>query len=208
MSGIKTEIGQKYGKLTLIEILDKFTKSKKRLGRFSCDCGGEITTAIEYVRYEGAGGGTKSCGCMKKESCRKNIILANKVLLETGVTKTPRVATAIRVYKTYADEDLTFDDFMKLTQENCFYCGKEPSNKANCYFNGKKYNYGYLPERVYAAYFIYNGLDRQDNSKGHFRDNVVPCCWQCNKGKMEMNSDEFLAWVERIYNYSFNNKNS
>lgn len=44
------------------------------------------------------------------------------------------------------------------------------------------------------------GLDRVDSSKGYDLNNVVPCCTQCNLGKMDYNQQEFYIWIEKIYN--------
>jgi len=38
------------------------------------------------------------------------------------------------------------------------------------------------------------GLDRWDNSRGYFADNVVPCCKDCNRAK---NTRTPRAFVER-----------
>lgn len=35
------------------------------------------------------------------------------------------------------------------------------------------------------------GCDRIDNSKPHTEDNVVPCCWDCNRKKGTMSFEEF-----------------
>jgi len=50
--------------------------------------------------------------------------------------------------------------------------------------------------------YIYNGLDRADNSKGYELDNVVPCCGRCNRAKNAYNRDDFLLWIEKVYKYS------
>ena len=36
------------------------------------------------------------------------------------------------------------------------------------------------------------GLDRKDSSKGYSRDNVVPCCWDCNRKKSSKTYDLFV----------------
>lgn len=45
--------------------------------------------------------------------------------------------------------------------------------------------------------YIYNGLDRLDNSMGYCKDNVVSCCKTCNRAKWTMNKEPFIAWVKR-----------
>ena len=36
------------------------------------------------------------------------------------------------------------------------------------------------------------GLDRKDSSKGYSRDNVVPCCFDCNSKKKDKPYDQFV----------------
>jgi len=53
---------------------------------------------------------------------------------------------------------ISFEDFNKFLVQDCYYCG------------------GKLPETG-------SGLDRKDNSRGYYIENVVPCCYTCNKIK-------------------------
>lgn len=88
-------------------------------------------------------------------------------------------------YKSHAKSknrefSITYEDFCKLTQGDCFYCGKIPSN-----------NHCKTKLKASGAY-IHNGIDRKNNSKGYSLDNCVPCCSVCNRSKNTMNHDEFI----------------
>ena len=65
--------------------------------------------------------------------------------------------------------ELTEEEFFALTSSDCFYCGEKPSrtNKASD-------RYGH---------YVYNGVDRVDNSVGYATANCVPCCANCNYKK-------------------------
>lgn len=65
---VNIEIGQKFGKLTVV---DKFKHSLTKKTRFicKCECGGETTTYGYSLRV----GKTKSCGCQRIESGRKRV---------------------------------------------------------------------------------------------------------------------------------------
>jgi len=93
-------------------------------------------------------------------------------------------------YKNRAKEknrkwDLTKEEFRYLTKQNCYYCGKIPSQNArkNSRFNG---------------IYIYNGLDRLDNKIGYIKKNVVSCCGRCNFAKAGLSYDEFIAWIKKV----------
>lgn len=79
------------------------------------------------------------------------------------------------------DFKLEFDEFLRLTQSNCHYCNQEPRQRTR----------GTQP-------FIYNGIDRVENSIGYFKTNVVSCCLTCNRAKNKMTYLEFISWIKKI----------
>lgn len=64
---LMTTNNEKYGRLTLIEMLEHDAKSRGRKARFLCDCGNEKIALFGNVRS----GKTTSCGCVHKEYQRK-----------------------------------------------------------------------------------------------------------------------------------------
>jgi len=66
---------------------------------------------------------------------------------------------------------LTLEEFSKLINSNCTYCGKPNSR----------------------------GVDRVDNSKGYILDNCTPCCKICNEMKMTKSLEEFKMYIVKIY---------
>lgn len=81
--------------------------------------------------------------------------------------------------------DLHKDYFESLISSDCYYCGSKPSNKYTSSDGLKE--------------FKYNGIDRVDNRYGYRINNVVPCCWRCNKMKTDLSLDDFLRQIENIY---------
>jgi hypothetical protein len=87
--------------------------------------------------------------------------------------------------------DLTREEFKSLTKQPCHYCGILPTMEIDCAsYNGK---------------YIYNGVDRKDNSVGYTIGNSVTCCGECNHAKSGIDYSKFLSWISRISAY--NNKN-
>lgn len=62
---MKNYIGEKYGKLTILEFMYK--KNSHYYYKCKCDCGNEKIIALASLRN----GNTKSCGCYHKEVCIK-----------------------------------------------------------------------------------------------------------------------------------------
>lgn len=87
------------------------------------------------------------------------------------------------------------DKFRELTKLDCFYCGCPPSKP---FANGKN-------QKTPTPY-LYNGIDRLDDAGAYETPNIVPCCTVCNYMKQGLGKDEFLAHIDKIYN--FNHKSS
>ena len=62
----KIEPGTRYGKLTTVECLGK--NGKEYVWLLRCDCGNTIQLPVSHF----CGGKTKSCGCLRQETCRNN----------------------------------------------------------------------------------------------------------------------------------------
>jgi hypothetical protein len=77
--------------------------------------------------------------------------------------------------------ELSEEQARTILSSNCFYCGTEPSQIKN----GK---------RSFGS-FIYNGIDRLENSIGYVPSNVVPCCVVCNMAKSSLAFGSFVLWV-------------
>lgn len=195
-------IGEKFGKLTIIGVLDKIHKNGARMVACVCDCGVLTAVNITYIRN----GDKKSCGCLHKETASKIIKEVNKTNYSSGKWSTdPKLGSAKVIFKqTYNDGDLSFEEFYDLSQQNCYYCGKEPSNKMNTYAYQAAYDErkGIAPRNssysIDNGTFIYNGLDRMSNKKGHYKDDVVACCWDCNFAKVDLSYNDFLEMIYKI----------
>lgn len=78
--------------------------------------------------------------------------------------------------------ELTFDQCMRIAAGPCAYCGEALSN---CRKQG-------------SNEFRYNGADRVDNSKGYVIDNVVSCCFWCNRAKDVLSSEDFINHCKKV----------
>ena len=56
----KSLVGQKFGKLTVVELLEESNKFNRRLYRCKCDCGNEVVIPSSSLTT----GHTNSCGCL------------------------------------------------------------------------------------------------------------------------------------------------
>ena len=165
--------GQKFNKLTALEYMGKSR------WKFYCDCG---KTTMK-PGYDVTHGRTKSCGCLAKETAHK---LNLKKWGEASLTN---------IYCSYRKTaenrklsfNLSFEELKNIIDQPCHYCGAIKTNEKKSNFNNGSY--------------YYNGIDRVNNNIGYELSNVVPSCFMCNEAKKTKSYNEFLDWVNRIYEY-------
>lgn len=166
-----------FGYLTVIKY--SMTINRAAYWLCQCVCGSEKIIRGSHLKAKRI----TSCGCLTNE------ILSNK-----NRKYSPHIASARKIFNTnYKDGNLSFEDFMKLTQMPCHYCGHLPSNTYNRFTNSTSV------EIVKSnGDFIYNGLDRLNPFEPHNIDNIVTCCSTCNYAKLQMSDLEFKEWILQI----------
>lgn len=169
--------GQKFGRLTAIKKTGKKRYPKGCVVNTwlcRCECGDETVVIAQSLRS----GHTKSCGCLYRET--------------RGKASKPKPGGAKRLaygsYRSGAEKrllafNLTHDDFVNLATKPCHYCGTSSSNR----FVTKA-----------GDEFLYNGVDRKDNSQGYTKENCVPCCRTCNWMKGKMSEAEFVTHCRKV----------
>lgn len=106
-----------------------------------------------------------------------------------------------RLYNTYRlaskrrglDFFLSKKEFKRLTSSVCHYCGKPPEQ---VFF---EHNTGEISKE--HGKYLYNGIDRLDNTKGYIKNNVVPCCKIHNQWKKAMSYEKFIEELLKAADY-------
>ena len=167
--------GLRYGRLL---VLKRTGNDKHRHTHWlcHCDCGNDVVVSGNHLHSEA----TQSCGCLRVERS----LVAH--LLPKGVTA---FNALVRSFKSDAKRrglewQLTDEQVRHLTKQRCHYCGAKPSRI--------KRSKGSVGD------YAYNGVDRVDNTRGYTIDNVVSCCFTCNRAKNTMTLEEFRTWLVRI----------
>lgn len=183
-------IGKKFGKLTILKVLGK-NKWRKRLVECQCECGNIIISVYGNLKFRRVHSCTDCRYKFKKSNEKGKVgfnILKTRYIRNAMVRKLPF--------------NLTDDEIKILTKGNCFYCNSEPNlisiNNASGYKNKEILKY---------SEYIYNGIDRVDNTLGYSITNSVSCCENCNRMKLDLTRDEFLTHIKKIYKYIFGDKN-
>jgi hypothetical protein len=160
MTWVRKDItGHVFGRLTVL----KFIRREKRKNTslyyydFQCKCGTVKSIEISDVRR----GHTVSCGCFVKENNKRLRRHPEGHAALNGLFNTYKRKNAIHQRLPF---ELTKDQFTDLVSSKCFYCQKPPAQI----------------KRSKVSFFIYNGIDRVDNSQGYSVANCVPSCGYCN----------------------------
>lgn len=182
-------IGKKVGHVTVIKFNHK-KSNKEYYFECLCECGNICIKRADILYNPNS---KVSCGCKTStyRATMKGKLAPNRVK-DNSKSK----EGLFKNYKRGATErdlefDLELETFIKLTSENCSFCGKAPEKQYPSRSNKGTDN----PLR----YYYYNGLDRIDPNLGYKLTNVQPCCEDCNYAKSDLSEDRFLDLVEKIY---------
>ncbi len=180
MAKHKNVVGEKYGRLKILEEAQRTTNGRKRyFVKCLCDCGN--ITFVEKSKVKN--GTTQSCGCLQTET-RKN--LGNKTKKENGEAAFNECYNSYKksAKKRGYEFNLTKTEFAEIIVMPCVYCGESLTQE-------KK-------KRSAFGSFRYTGIDRYDNTKGYVSGNCVPCCKVCNRLKSDMTIDEMESRLSRV----------
>lgn len=168
--------GLRFGKLLVIDRGPDYNCRNPVTWNCLCDCGRTANVKASSLKTNSSSK-TRSCGCMRSLPAGEAVFNRMYGHYKTGA----RVRDL--------EFSLTKQQFKILIAQNCHYCNIQPSRMAK---PAKKNNGG----------FLYNGVDRKDNSKGYTEENAVPCCFQCNYSKRTHTLKEFHDWIKRLYDFT------
>lgn len=173
--------GQIFGKIMVIKAIDflKLKNVKRYRAKYlcKCECGKEIMLLGNQLKRKEYP--IRDCGCENNLKYAKN---------QPGEEA---FRNLFQIYKSNAKRrgltfDLSLNQFREITKKNCFYCKNVPSNIKVSYTG--------------VGDYIYNGIDRVNNTKGYFIENCVPCCRKCNIMKFDLTLNDFKNHISLIYN--------
>jgi 5-methylcytosine-specific restriction endonuclease McrA len=177
--------GDVYGMLTAIRPVLKMRDEVRpgALWEFQCVCGDVVRKTARDVRKQARDGHIPNCGKTECNNGRKH----NSRYADGEAARNELIRSYQKGAKKRGHEfALTVEQMEKLFRGNCYYCGRLPEQIKKTH------------HRTHSSSYIYNGIDRVDNSRGYVPENVVSCCDKCNKAKLQMSHDDFLDLIFRI----------
>lgn len=170
--------GQRFERLVVTGRSSGNTK-KRAFWRCKCDCGNVCTVMGKLLRS----GMTRSCGCLQVEHCH-----AIRTVNAVGESAFNQLYAAYKYQAGVRNHvfQLSKEQFRRLTEGDCHYCGKVPSQM---HPKVKRHNNGF---------YIYNGIDRVDSSVGYLQENCVPCCGGCNHMKKQRSAEDFIKVCKAV----------
>lgn len=186
--------GQTHGYLTAVRFLGMSNHKNghaSAIWLFKCQCGNEVERQASHVLFVDKNKrrprpSVPSCGCR---------LTAKKLTPgESGFRATMRYYNLGSKTRNL-EFSLTDEQCKELFGNNCYYCGAEPTNSPQTGPHSRSLDYKY------------NGIDRVNNDLGYRTDNVVTCCWDCNRMKLQMTQSQFYDKVKAIYDRHVKDKN-
>ncbi len=169
--------GTRIGSVTVISMAEgKEHTYQNWLAR--CDCGNEFVNGS--YKFSNAIKDEKNLTCKSCAPTGRPRIADNGAHVNYAFARYIKGAQARNI-----DFFISKEEFRKLIESDCKYCGVAPEAKKTHVNLTGEYNW--------------TGVDRVDNSKGYTLENSVPCCHRCNFAKADRDVDEFLEWASRIY---------
>jgi hypothetical protein len=172
--------GSVYNKLKIVSFSHKDTRSRKWYNTI-CECG----NTKKIMGSAMVSGNTKSCGCYSSRFQKERNLLPDNLGVKRQIILQYKRHAILRGFIFNISES----DFIELLTMPCNYCGLPPSNIKKT--------------KNFKAGFAYSGVDRLDSTGNYTNQNCVPCCNNCNKAKMAMPVKDFLSWIKRVYDHSF-----
>jgi len=162
----------KFGKITLLNYVQHNGRYK---WKGQCDCGN--ITYNRTCRYT-SDNPISSCN-----DCARKILS----ILPNNLSKKNRMIRQYkrRIQKKGLEFDLTNEQFLKLIEQDCNYCGRSSTETPN------------------IQDLKINGIDRINSSKGYNLENVVTCCSDCNKMKLDYSEEYFYNLIKLIHHNIF-----
>lgn len=175
-------LNKTFGRLNVIEVVESTRDSSNRslvLRKCLCVCGNTvIVKSLNLLSNQ-----TKSCGCLQKESAKRQGHKNYKGLNVAAINSLYSRLKKVSKYREIVFE-LDKEIYASLIFKPCDYCGRPPQGI---------YRKGSISQT------FYNGLDRIDSNKGYLPSNVVPCCGDCNMAKSDLTKEQFLSLIKTIY---------
>jgi hypothetical protein len=173
-------VGDKFGNVIVVQRLGTHIPSKSVLYKCLCNLCGRYFERNSKSLLRKTHKWEQNCGCAGRPKSRLpgDQAIINKLVGHYASNAKKRNLIFL----------LTNEYCLDLFKRDCFYCGVEPKQK--------------FTHKTCRGEFIYNGIDRVDNSQGYTPSNCVACCSTCNYKKSNMNGGEFLEWISKVYDKS------
>jgi hypothetical protein len=173
------KLGQRFGRLTVIDPEVRVPGQMGFFARCKCDCGNTNIVPLPHL----SNGHSQSCGCRLKE-----IISGPKPWRRKYKTPEAKYFYHLKNYcvKINREFSMSLENFSLLVKKNCIYCDKSPSVQGHGIYLLNK-----------------NGIDRLNNQFGYTEENSVPCCTTCNRAKNSHSLKEWFNWIKQLYSIHF-----
>lgn len=176
--------GNRYGRLTVLRRASSMCPQCKPVWRCICDCGNVIEVRSDLLRR----GKTRSCGCLFRESARKNAAKATRArtVYDDLAVGQAYSATRNNARRRGIRFKLSYQEYKRIIRRACHYCNAPARLR------------GYIRSDGIDLRFYGHTIDRKDNAEGYYRWNCVSACARCNNRKFNKPYERFSFEFDRV----------
>jgi hypothetical protein len=152
-----------------------------------CDCGYEHVVSLGHLnavkKQAEVTGEKQHC-----KSCGSSVHILNAEKPPSSLLYRYYLRYRLTAKKHKRAFNLTLEEFTELAHSPCHYCGVETDVK-------------HVSKNKVTVAINAMGVDRVDSGGGYELENCVPCCFHCNRMKLDRSEGEWLAKVKRVYEH-------
>jgi dCMP deaminase len=170
---LEIPVGTAYGHWTTSS--KPYRHNNETVVEVTCKCKKKSVTRVSRLIEKTS----TSCGCKPRNNNRGKYKSSFEEAAHNEIYRSISNGAKNRNYSF----ELSKKDVKNLVQQNCFYCGSEPSNIKKIKGRGE---------------LRYNGIDRLDNHIGYVLNNCRPCCSTCNTIKLDLSGQDLIEHLHKM----------
>lgn len=178
---ISNIINQKFGKLTIIEMIESHKHNSQILYLFKCDCGKEIKRKLSQVKNKN---GIKDCGCEHRNNKAKTWI-GHGEISGSLFSYIRRCAERKKLEWSISIEEI-WNLFLKQDRK--------------CALSGEELIFPKTNKELHSSRTA--SLDRIDSDKGYIINNLQWIHKDLNMMKKNYRDSNFINWCYKITDYN------
>lgn len=154
-------IGQKFGRLRILEVITKKEDKNRKYYKCKCECGNVVIIRADSLKS----GKTQSCGCLQKEKVTKHNLYKSRIYRIWRHLKERCIYKKSKDYKNYGTRGISVCEEWKNSFEKFYIWSMKHGYTDNLTIDRKNVNGNYSPENCRWITFKEQSINKRNNVK-------------------------------------------